>query len=354
MRLILSMLMLVCCATATQAENHWLFVTLLREQKIVSFRRDAESGKLLRKAETKCEAEPGVMAISPDRNTLFVALRSSGQIASYRLDAESGELELINTVEGGDDPAYLAVDRSGRFLFTAYYLANKVTVHSIDATGKIGQEPLQTIATAKNAHAIELDAKNRFAWVPHTGGNRIDQFLFDKSTGRLTKNDPAFVSLSAGDEPRHVAVHPTGKWVYANNEAGDSLNVFDVKANGTLRRIQREPTIPATFDPTGNTTARCELTRDGRFVYVANRGHHSIAMFSIDQATGGVRPLGQAETETTPRSFSISADSKFLYAAGQDSGKIAQYEIGGDGALSRIETYAPGSVPWCVLCVTTE
>lgn len=104
MRFILSMLMLVCCATATQAENHWLFVTLLREQKIVSFRRDAESGKLLRKAETKCEAEPGVMAISPDRNTLFVALRSSGQIASYRLDAESGELELINTVEGATTP----------------------------------------------------------------------------------------------------------------------------------------------------------------------------------------------------------------------------------------------------------
>ena len=112
--------------------------------------------------------------------------------------------------------------------------------------------------------------------------------------------------------------------------------------------------FPGSFAPGQNTTARCEMTRDGRFIYVANRGHHSIAGFAIDQESGRITSLGQCATEETPRSFTIAPDGKFLYAAGQDSGKLAMYAIGDDGKLERQATYDVGEVPWCALVVSAE
>lgn len=337
-------------ASTAIAESSFLFTSLLEDKTIVTYTRDMETGVLTLQAKTECPAEPGFLAVSPDRRTLFVAFRSSGELASYRIHA-SGTLNLIGSVPGGEDPCYLEIDKAGRFLLSAYYVANKVTVHELSADGKISEQPLQAINTARNAHAITLNAANTNAFVPHTGGNRIFQFRFDRKTGRLTGNSPDHLALSDGDEPRHIAVHPQDRWAYANNEAGDSLNVLHISPAGTLERVQKAATIPGDFPKADNTTARCEMTPDGRFVYVANRGHHSIAGFAIDQQSGRVTSLGQFATEKTPRSFTISADSRFLYAAGQDSGKIAQYRIAADGKLVRTETYAPGDMPWCVLSV---
>lgn len=332
------------------AQSSLLFTSLLEDKVIVAYARDFETGALTLQSKIESPAEPGFMAVSPDRRTLFVAFRSSGELASYRIQS-SGALTLISKVPGGEDPCYLEVDKAGRFLLAAYYVANKVTVHALSADGEISGQPLQSIETAKNAHAITLNAANTYAFVAHTGGNRIVHFRFDETTGRLTPNSPVHLALSAGDEPRHISVHPRGGWAYANNEAGDSLNVLEISPTGTLERLQKVSTIPSGFDKADNTTARCEMTRDGQFIYVANRGHHSIAGFAIDQQTGRVTSLGQFETETTPRSFTISADGRFLYAAGQDSGKIAQYRIESDGRLVRSATYAPGKMPWCVLAV---
>ena len=242
--LLTAILLALFVQSHASGNSDWLFVSLLKEQVIVAFQRDVSSGKLLRRATTSCPAEPGVLAISPDRQTLFVAFRSSGELTSFRIDHETGQLKNLGVVAGGDDPAYLDVSADGRFLLTAYYIANKVTIHKIKAGGVLSTAPLQTVPTAKNAHAIEIEPERKFAYVPHTGANRIYQFRFDPAKGKLEANSPAWLELSPGDQPRHVAIHHSGRWVYANNEAGDSLNVLEVNANGTLRRIQREPTIP--------------------------------------------------------------------------------------------------------------
>lgn len=348
-------LSLTVFVTAIEAEaGQWLFASLLEEKQIVTFERDAESGELTRRLVTDCPAEPACMAVSPDRRTLFVSFRSTGQLASFRIDPGSGRLTPLSVVEGGEDPAYLLPDRTGRFLLSAYYQANKVAVHALDSDGAISAEPLQTIPTAEHAHGIAIDSANRIAFVTHTGANRIYQFHFDQETGRLSPNNPPFVSTPVEDEPRHIALHPSDRWAYTSNEAGDSIGVFAVNTNaGTLERIQTESTIPDGIDGSQNSTARCEMTPDGRFVYVANRGHDSIAGFAIDQETGRVTSLGQTLTEATPRSFTIDPSGRFLYAAGQGSGRIAAYPIAEDGRLDRFATYDSGPVSWWVLAVDT-
>ena len=330
----------------------WLFASLKQDRRIVVYERDVDSGGLTLRTETECSAEPGVMCISPDKQTLFVSLKSTGKLASFHVDVRTGALTRLGIAEGGEDPAYLLVDHSGRYLLSAYYVANKVTVHRIQQDGSIGTEPLQTMETAERAHGIVLDSSNRMAFVPHTGSNRIFQLRFEESNGRISRSDPPFVEAQPGQEPRHIAIHPSDRWVYSNNEAGDSLSVYDVnKARATLTQVQTVSTLPPDFDGSRNSTARCEITVDGRFIYVANRGHDSIASFAIDQGTGRLTSLGQAPTEKTPRSFTISPDGQFLYAAGQGSGRVATYRIQADGSLNRLRTLDVGPIPWCVLAV---
>ena len=351
---ILMVLYLICgLSAAVHGESgSWLFVSLLNDRKIVIFERSPETGRLTRRSETVCPAEPAILSTSPDRKTLFASFRSTGQLASFAIDPENGHLSPVSVVEGGADPAYLLPDHTGRFLITAYYQANKVTVHALRQTGKVSRNPLQTIPTAEKAHGIAVDSSNRMVFVSHTGANRIFQFQFNPRTGLLTASRPAFASTPDEDHPRHIMLHPTDRWAYVSNEAGDSIGVFAVnRKNVTLKRVQTMATIPHDFDGTRNSTSRCEMTTDGKFVYVANRGHDSIAGFAIDQNTGRVTSLGQTPTEKTPRSFTIAPDGRFLYAAGEGSGRIAVYRIAADGRLSHTDIFKSGPVSWSVLAV---
>ena len=331
--------------------GHWLFVSLLKEKKIVSFQRLA-NGQVQRRGEASCAAEPACMSISQDRRTLYVAYRSTGQLAAFRVHGMTGQLTRLNVVAGGSDPAYLLPDRSGRYLLSAYYESHKVVVHPLDPEGGIGMDPVQTVLTAEKAHGIAISRNNQRVYVSHTGADRIYQFLLDETTGKLAANRPAFVKTPTGEHPRHITLHPTGRWAYVSNEASDSLGVFEVAPEtGLLRRKQTLSTLPPGFAGEANATARCEMTPNGKFVYVSNRGHDSIACFGLDQATGRARLLGIVPTEKTPRSFTIDPAGKYLYAAGQSSGKVAAFEILATGQLQRLATLEAGSVPWWVLAV---
>lgn len=341
------------CVDATAGS--WVFVTLLEERQIVTFSQNPETGELSRVAVTDCPAEPACMAVSPDRRTLFVSLRSSGELASYRIDDETGVLTLLSVVEGGEDPAYLLPDATGRFLITAYYASNGITVHRLSAEGVIEAEPLQHIPTAEKAHGLAFNSGQSDLYVTHTGANRIYHFEFNDGTGELTPGTPPFAETPVEDHPRHIALHPTLARAYVSNEAGDSIGVFAIRGlTDSLERIQTVSTIPDDFDGSQNSTARCEMTPNGRFVYVANRGHNSIACFAIDQETGLVTLLEQEPTEAVPRSFTIHPSGKFLYAAGQETGRIAGFRIEDDGRLTRFGTWDSGPISWWALSVATE
>jgi 6-phosphogluconolactonase len=332
----------------------WLFASLLREKKILTYMRMPVSGKLVRLGETKTPAEPAHMNVSPDRRTLFVSFRSTGQLASYRIHPANGSLVRLSVVAGGEDPAFMQPDSSGRFLISAYYRSNNVTVHTVDKQGRISERPLQTVATAEKAHGVAIDSKDRFVFVSHTGGNRVHQFAFDKQRGFLKALDPTFVARPKGEHPRHIVMHPSDRWAYTSNEAGDSLGVYAVDGrSGVLTPLQTLSSLPDGFDKEKNATARCEITPNGKNVYVANRGHESIACYAINQKTGRVRSLGQVPTEKTPRSFTIDPRGRYLYAAGESSGRIASFLILNDGMLERFATDKAGPVAWWVIAVDT-
>lgn len=338
----------LCVLSSAGQAREFAYVSLDGENRIAVYSVDEKSGELTPRPDVETPSPPGGLTSDPKNRFLFASLRRAGKLASFRIH-EDGGLTLINVVEAGADPAYVATDRTGRFLLTAYYVAAKVSVHRIGKDGSLSETPLQEIPTDTKAHAIMTDALNRFAFVPHTGPNAIYQFRFDEKTGLLSPNDPLIVNTGQNTGPRQLAFHPKRDIVFFDYEQGSAIASFKLDRNsGRLTFKERLSSIPADFTST-NSNARIEIHPSGNFVYVANRGHGSLAGYRVDSKTGKLTSLGQTPTEPTPRGFTINPTGQFLYAAGQSSDRLAAFRINQKtGALTRFATYEVGKQPWWV------
>ena len=345
-------LMLMMAQVASWAEM-LVYVSVSGEKRIAIFRLDEKTGGLEAAGSLDVDGAPGPIWEHPNRPKFFAALRSGGKLATLDVDRATGMLSVGHLTMPGESSPFVLPDPSGRYLLSAYYGAGKVMVHSIAADGALSAEPLQVIDTAKNAHCIRLDPSGRFGFVPHTGPNAVYQFRWDGEAGRLTANDPPTATgTPEGAGPRHIYFHPTLPVAYTANEMGSSVTVYGFdSSSGTLTAVQTLPTLPADFSEK-NTCADVEATADGRFVYVSNRGHDSIAAFRVDGKSGRLEAAGWYPTEATPRSFNIDPSGRYIVAAGQGSGKLATFRRDAvSGALERLGTYEVGRSPAWVMIV---
>ena len=329
--------------------NYYLYVSLSKDNKILRFGMDLETGQLRLQAEMALAGGPSALAVDPTQHFLYAGLRAHNEIASFRIDQQSGELTPLNTSALDSDPCYLATDQNGRFLLAAYYRAGKVTVHPINADGTVGSRPSCAIPTAEHAHCIQTDRSNRFAFVPHTAPpNAIFQFRFDETTGNLVSNDVAHAGADAG--PRHFVFHPSKELVYTSNENGSSVTAYHFEATtGTLTAFQTLSTLPERYDGE-NTCAQIHIHPTGKFLYVSNRGHDSLAYFAIEDNSGRLTALGQQKTEPTPRVFNLDPTGQYLFAAGQGSGRLAAYRVDSQaGTLQPLGQYPLGEQPMWVM-----
>jgi 6-phosphogluconolactonase len=158
------------------------------------------------------------------------------------------------------------------------------------------------------------------------GTDKIRIFRFDLSTGGLTENTPAFVSVKPGAGPRHFTFSADGRFAYVVDEMGSSVTAFRYDAStGTLHELDEVSTLPADFSGTNNS-AEIEADKSGRFLYASNRGHNSIAVFAIDHATGKPTMIETVPTGgAIPRNFAIDPSGQHLLVANQESNNIVVF-----------------------------
>ena len=138
-----------------------------------------------------------------------------------------------------------------------------------------------------------------------------------------------------------------GELAFTSDESGSSVTLYEAEIDGAFTPRATVSTLPADF--TGkNTTAEVKIHPSGRFVWVSNRGHDSLAGFRIDARNRSIQPLGQTPTEKTPRSFDIDPSGRYLLAAGEGSGNLQAYKIDEKtGALTPTKKYEVGkSLTW--------
>lgn len=327
------------------AERTMVYISASGDNRVMIFELNAQSGALEPRGQLDLEGAPGAMTNDPKRQVLYVGVRTKNSVAALAINPLDGQLKPLGMSPVADNPVYLATDKQGRYLLTAYYGAAKAAIYPLKADGTVESVATSIVTTDKNPHSIQADPSNRFVFVPNTGADKVLQFKFDASTGKITANSPAELATGTATGPRHFWFHPKADFVYFVNEKGSSVTACRLdKQSGTLAALQTISTLPTDFSG-NNTCAHIETTPDGKYLYASNRGHDSLAVFSVDLESGKLSSLGQQPTEKTPRAFAIDPSGKYLLVAGQGSDRLATYRIGADGHLQPLAVIPAGKSP---------
>ncbi|MFM8273989.1 MAG: lactonase family protein [Gemmata sp.] len=305
---------------------------------------DTKEGKLKHLHRTEGVENPFFLALSPDKKYLYsihakqFGGKEAEHVAAYQVVGRTGELKLLNRSSAeGTAACHLDVDRTGKAVLVANYSSGSVASLPVKADGSLGARAsfVQHKGSSRDpkrqkephAHCIVVSPDNKYAFAADLGTDQILCYAIDPATAKLTPHATPVTKAPAGAGPRHLTFHPNGKRVYVINELSNSVTVFDYDAGaGTLAEKQTIPTLPADFRGT-SYCADLKITPDGRHLYGTNRGHDSVACYSIGEdgrlALLGIEPsLGKG-----PQNLAITADGAWLLCANMPGGSVAVFGI---------------------------
>lgn len=308
---------------------------------------NTKTGKLSEPILVAEAEEPSFMAISRDgkflysvNETLKFEGKDSGYVSAFAIDKKACALTFLNRQPShGAAPCHISITDDGKLLLVANYLGGNVVAFPVAKDGSLspasdikqhtGKGPNADRQEAPHAHSVIFDHANKFAFVNDLGIDKVVGYSVDKKHGKLALTETSYTA-KAGSGPRHFKFHPNGKFAFVNHELNMTVSAlsYDHKT-GTLTHLTTLSTLPENYKATQkDSIADLHISPDGKFLYVSNRGHDSIASFSIDEKTGDIAPLESIKTRgKTPRNFAITPDGSFLLAANQDSDTITVFNI---------------------------
>ena len=341
---------------------------------IYAYRYDAATAQLTPLGLAAETADPSFVTLHPNGRFLYAVNSvsnykgpNSGGVSAFAIDHANGKLTLLNELPSrGADPCYIAVDKSGKYVLVANYAGGSVIVFPILEDGRLGEASAFVQHTGHGAnparqegphpHSIDLSPDNRFALVDDLGLDELFVYRFDSSKGSLTPNDPKSASTDAGAGPRHFVLGPNGKFAYVVEEMHSAVAVFSYDAAaGALHSLQTISTLPKDFT-SQNDDAEIAVHPSGKFLYASNRGHDSIAVFSIDKSKGTLTPIEYTPTQgKIPRSFEIDPTGSLLFAANQKSDNVVIFKIDAKtGKLTPTGQVLEVASPVCVKFVAID
>ena len=258
--------------------------------------------------------------------------KPTGEVASFHL--LKGELQPLSARNSaGIGTCHVAVDHTGQMLIAADYVGGSAASFRI-ADGRLS-EPVWTEhytfhgpnpdrQQTAHAHFSSYSPDNRFAYINDLGGDCIHIYKPEPATAAMT---PAGTYRGApGSGPRTLHFHPNGHTAYCMNEIASTVDVLEWhKADGSLALVTRINLLPADYH---GPTRGCDtvITRDGRFVYFANRDNNFLYSFSADPKTGSLSPMARSNCGgKTPRSFALDPTERWMLVANQDSNLLSVF-----------------------------
>lgn len=329
---------------------------------------DPAGGALTLTGETAELTNPSFLALHPSGRWLYSVSEignfngtRGGAVAALAVGAGGALTLLGQQPTHGGAPCHLTVDPTGAVLLTANYSGGNVAVHPIGDDGSLaapscvvqheGKSVNPQRQEGPHAHSINLDVTGRLAFVCDLGLDQVLLYDLDPAAGTLTPHEPPHAVTHAGAGPRHFALHPSGRFAYVINELDSTMTAFAYDAAaGSLSEIHHLSTLPDDYDGRSHC-ADVHVHPNGRFVYGSNRGHDSLAIYSVDQATGRLTTAGWESTGgRTPRNFALTPDGAWCIAANQEGDNLVVFAVDpATGALSRTGPEVPVPAPVCVL-----
>ena len=286
-------------------------------------------------------ANPGFVALDSRQRFLYASHGDGDMVSAYAIDAQTRRLKFLNQQPShGDNGPHLIVDASDRYVVVAN--GPGIAVLPINADGSLASSTDAVVPPGKEGpykreqglgahpHQVLFDTTGRYLVSPDKGVDAVHIYQLDAASGKLIANDPPFVKSRYGAGPRHIAFHPhpSKPLAYLINELDSSITTYQWDAaRGALTPVHIVPSIPATFVG-DNTGAEIVVAPSGKFVYVSNRGHNSIATFAVNAQDGTLAPIAWEPTQgEKPRFFTLDPAGEKLYVANEDSDTIVAFKL---------------------------
>jgi 6-phosphogluconolactonase len=362
--IILSLTLFGLAAIAQAADSISVYIgtyTGPKSKGIYLSKLDLATGTLSAPTVAAETPSPSFLAIHPDGKFIYaaneVANAPKGFVTAFSINADGSLSQISQQTSGGSGACYVSVDPSGKVAMVANYGSGSIESLPIEADGKLGapatfdqhkgKGPDARRQEGPHGHCIDADLAGKFVLSCDLGLDEVFVYRLDPATAKLTAIEPGHTAPKSG--PRHLAFHPNGKLVYVITEMGCTITGFNYDTQtGGMKEFQTISTLPADFK--GNSTcAEIAVHPSGKFVYGSNRGHDSIAAFSIDDA-GKLTLIGFTPTQgKDPRSFGIDPTGQFLIAANQSSNNMVVFRIDQKtGQLTPTGSSLELSAPVCV------
>jgi 6-phosphogluconolactonase len=299
--------------------------------------------------------------IHPSHKYLYaVSEIDNGSVNAFQIDStQPGRLHFINQQSSrGSDPCYISTNRAGDYIFVANYNNATVAVLPLDIndgsikpfTGfdqQTGSSIDPVRQASAHAHCILLDKREEYALSADLGSDQIYHYKFNSNNGTLLRTSIT-KAAKRGDGPRHIIFNSNQRYVYVMNELKSEITVFNYLP--VMEPIQIISTLPENFTAF-NTGAELLLHPiNENYLYASNRGHDSIAVFSVDKNTGHLSLIQHINVQgNIPRNFNISPNGKFLIVANQGSNNVVLFTIDEQtGKLIATGSSVQVGVPTCV------
>ncbi|MEV8553557.1 lactonase family protein [Streptomyces glaucescens] len=280
-------------------------------------------------------ADPSYLAVHPDGRTLYaVSERADGAVSAVRL-ADRRVLGSRST--GGAGPCHLSVHPDGRWLFSADYASGSVAVHPVDRSGALGERTDLVAHPGRDPHAHQIltAPDGRHVLAVDLGTDTVHTYRLDERRGTLTEVARARTRPGAG--PRHLTFHPGGRYAYLANEGDDTVAVCAYDPGSGRLDIGEPQSTGSGGGGVTNHPAQILVTGDGRYAFLANRGHNSLARYAVEQDGARLRLLGTVPVAGDfPRHIAFSPDGRLLFAANQRSGTVSVFRVDRAGGALRL------------------
>jgi 6-phosphogluconolactonase len=176
-----------------------------------------------------------------------------------------------------------------------------------------------------HAHFASFSPDNRFAYINDLGGDMIHIYRLNATTAMLTAVGAYHARPGAGCRTLHF--HPNGRTAYCVNELDSTVDVLEWgKADGGLTFVTRIELLPEGYH---GPTRGCDtvITKDGRFVYFANRDNDFLYSFRADAKTGALTAMKRSSCGgKIPRNFVLDPTEQWMLVANQDSNLISIFK----------------------------
>ncbi|HLF34421.1 MAG TPA: lactonase family protein [Cyclobacteriaceae bacterium] len=363
--------MLASCAMVQEKapEEFFYFGTFSKQNMpglfVYNFNRDSARFSLVQAVEHL--AGPNFLAVNSDETVLYSVNNESvndstrwGSVSAFRIDSISGELTVINDQPSyGSGPCHIAVNEAGTFVAVSNYGSGSLAVIALNEDGSLGSThhvikhegsgPVPSRQNRPHVHSSLIIDNLDMILAADLGTDKIMVYDINRNDLSLQPGKKSFLTSVPGAGPRHMDFNPAQSVLYMIGELSNSVSVYSIAGDSISDMIQHIRALPENFDSI-SYCADIHVHPSGKFLFASNRGHNSIAVFSINQQDGtlaftGTFPCGG----NWPRNFMVDPEGEFLFVANERSDNIAIHKIDQEsGALMNTGKSLSVMTPVCI------